>query len=264
MAIQVGRERRSAGQGAGVYGALIRRDGWGLAGGYARKVLSVAPANLYAYWPMTDAPDGASPVDLGPNALTTACLAGTVTLGAPGMDGLTSFYFAAAANSRMSFVGGAFNTAANGSEGTIAAWAKVSDSSVWTDGALRQVLHMQSGVPNELALSKGPANNTLRFNYTTGSNVNVVSPAFGPTNEWFHIALTYSSSGSSAITYGNGASLNNIAVAAPWSGAPNATQSFIGDKNNAGGNPWKGWIAHVAFWNTPLSSDAILWLADRD
>jgi lysophospholipase L1-like esterase len=141
----------------------------------------------------------------------------------------------------------------------------VSDVAVWTDGANRQILELDrgGGAVDKLNLQRTTNNSQLQLGLrgnNTSRNVLIGSLAL---TDWFHLALVWSAAGSYVTGYLNGVQ-QGVALGAPvtWAGAPD--RSTIGAFSTAGSSAWKGQIAHVAVWGTPLAGADIAVVARRN
>ncbi len=87
-----------------------------------------------------------------------------------------------------------------------------------------------------------------------GTGVNTLSTA-----TWYHLAMTYTISGS-MIGYVNGGVDGTVAATANPVSNNGGASFFIGDSNFSS-RVWNGRIAEAALWNTPLSAKTIASLA---
>jgi hypothetical protein len=215
---------------------------------YSDQVLSLSPL---AYWPLNEA-TGTAAVDLvgAHNGVYSGVdLAQVQTpFVAPlfgGADDFCNVYSAW------------LNTNFNGSEGTMALWAKVYDAAVWTDATNRTIMKFAAG-GNEVYLRRSTTNNQLQWIYVAGGVTDpVTSTSFGGQTGWIHLAFTWSKSGEVVTAYGNGAVVNTSATLGVWSGALTNTVCVIGAASTTPTNVWNGWLAHAAVWNRPLSASEV-------
>lgn len=221
---------------------------------YAEKVLGYGPI---AYWPLWEAA-GPTAVDQVNSPAQDGAYTG-VTLGQPGIgDGNTAPLFDGA-NDFVNVFSGAFQGAFNGAEGTCAIWCRVFNAGVWTDGAFRVAVMLKADNVNYVQLAKlNP--NQVRSIYVAGGVFETIARAL-VTTAWFHYAITWSVVGNIVRNYVDGAMLSSAGLGV-WVGALQALETTLGASNAvAPGNPWHGWLAHAAVWDTPLTGPQITDLA---
>jgi hypothetical protein len=219
-------------------------------------VKTIAPANLIAYWPLSDLVGSTTAADESGNGRTGACTA--VTFGQQGIgdgrraasfDGSTSL-----CNVYSASLAGVFPTA----EGTLEGWFLCND---WADGVNRRTVIFQASSQNRIIFNKGSGANTANLTYIAGNVNKNIAITMSPTG-FFHLALTWSVAADQVIGYLNGvqqgATLTGLGT---WVGALAATTCVIGAGDTAPANVWSGRAAHVALWNTPLSAAQIAALA---
>jgi len=224
---------------------------------YAGQVLGTGPI---AYWPLWE-PAGATAVNLV--AATMNGIHTAVTLAQPGIgDGATSGSYDGA-TSYTNIYSATLSGAYNGSEGTIAVWAKVSAVGVWTDGTRRDVMIIYSNGSNYILLSKF-ANNTIRFMYRSGGTDYPVDLAGLTTVDWMYLAITWSQgTGDEVRAYYNGTQTGAaVTPLLAWGGgALAATVNCIGATTTGAANPFSGTLAHCAVWDRALTPAEIAALA---
>ena len=233
-------------------------------GGYSKKVLSIAPANLIAYWPLWET-SGATADNLEGTAARDGAYTGVTLNSSTGPDGRPVGLWDGA-NDYCNIYSASLNTAFNGAEGTVALWAKVSAAGVWADGLLRYNIRLTVDGNNFVNLKKLAAANGIQYDYKAGGTL--LSRAVGSisTTGWYNIAMTWSkSAGGDGEVRGyyngiqQGATLTALGV---WAGALTSTACIIGaDDTPSPGFVWDGLLAHVAVWNTPLTPAQIALLA---
>lgn len=213
---------------------------------------------MIGYW-MMDEPSGAVATDSSGNGNDGAYT--SVTLGQTGIgDGKTCPSFDGAA-SRNNIYSANLDSLFNGAEGSIALWAKVFDANVWTDGLLRDVIRFSPNLAtNFIIIRRTINNNELSWYYSSNSNTKQRVKAVSDTG-WMHLGMTWSHSANEFKAYFNGvqegATIGSLAV---WSGALLAAQTNVGC-GTASAQVWKGNVAHVVVYNTPLSGANMLDLA---
>jgi hypothetical protein len=216
---------------------------------YAQLVLGTAPANLIAYWPLSDA-SGTTVADLSGNG-RTGTYAGGPTLGQPGIgDGRTCAYFAGD-DERADVFSASLAAAFSFTEFSASLWCRMYASSVWTDGSARKALLIQSnGNPDFFLMRKSSTNNKLGFWLRMNSNDYSTEVSVGESlgAEWFHIGFT-SLAGGNAYRYINGVEATHRSAVAAANGAARTVATI-----SEFGETWYGCIAHVALWSKQLTA----------
>lgn len=236
---------------------------------YYRKVLYYRPI---AYWPLWET-----------SGMVARCLVNTaqngtytgVTLGQAGIgDGNTCPLFDGA-NDYCDIYTAAFKDAfalyndptglLDESEGTVMVWAKVANAGVWTDGADRFLLQLAVDANNRLLCAKTITNNRLFLKYAAGGAFEDQAINGMTTIEWMCLGMTWSKSAGA-----NGEVkhfLNGVQQGATdtalgvWVGNLAAAATTIGASSTGPAEPWHGWLAHCAVWDTPLTPTQIADLA---
>lgn len=230
---------------------------------YTEKVYSIAPLNLLAYWPQADAAGATVMADeSGNNRSGVYKAAGEPLLGQLGIgDGRTAALYDGTNDYGNAFTA-SLQSAFNSSEGTVAQWVKVSAAGVWTDATTRRTLQFQADANNLIRFGRGTVNNQFVGAYTAGGvTSSVVVTTAGPTG-WVHWALTWSKSADAMKLYMNGVQQGATQTGlGTWAGNLAATTTCLGANGTAGANPWSGFIAHAAIWNSALSAAQIAQLA---
>lgn len=227
--------------------AAVRNKNWGNAS-YSGALMTLSPI---AYWPLNEA-SGTAAVNLVSTTLNGAYTGvdlaqAQAPFTCPFWDGL---------NDVCNIYSAALNTANPKSEGSVAAWMKVYNAGVWTDGTQRYVFSMATSGPQErIWMYKTTSNGVFQFTSRVGGTEKGVSASSQSSTAWMHVAMTWSDSGDAMIAYINGAqtgatqtgigtgSANNLVTTTSCIGAGSTTPTLI----------WHGWIAHVALWNRPLT-----------
>lgn len=223
---------------------------------YAQKVLTIAPANLLAYWQLKET-SGTAIVDSSPNArhgvYTGVDLAqNQPPFVCPLWDGVNDYGNVYSVSLRDAF---------NGQEGTFACWFKVASAGVWTDATERRIVHLQADGSNLLYIRRTTTNNVLQCTYLVGGVSDLVALTLSPTT-WQHIAMTWSKAADQLIGYLNGVQQGAIQTGVgTWAGPLTTTTANLGARNTTPLNSWHGYLAHPAIWNTPLSAAQVLALA---
>lgn len=226
---------------------------------YTNKVETVAPANLIAYWPLSDPVGSTVATDASGNGRNGAY--SNVTLGAAGIgDGRSAATFNGT-TSYCNIYSASLATAWNGGEFTLAFWFRVATAGIWVDGAVRRAMQIRVDANNLVLIAKSNSNNTLQASYVAGGTSKTVG-ATTSSVEWLYAAVTVSKTPDQFIFYLNGTQIGSTQTAlGAWTGALDSTLCNIGATNTTPANVWSGLIAHVALWNTPLSATQIATLA---
>lgn len=249
---------------------LIQAERWrhdlaygGVGATYADKVLGIDPS-ITAYWPLWETSGSVAEdkvVDLrapDPGSLDGTYTGVTLANGtAP--DGSPCPFFDGA-NGYVNALTAALQAAFNGSEGTMMAWCRVANAGVWTDGAHRNNVTCLVNAANRSLIKKNVANNEITGLYDAGGvGEFVVNSPFSSTN-WYLLCTTWSASADNYEGYEGGISFAARNTLGVWAGALGTAalgaQSVIGPTN-----PWHGWLAHCAIWDTPLTAPQIADLA---
>lgn len=224
---------------------------------YSQKVLGTAPANLLTYWPMWE-PSGSVIADISPNARN-----GTYTgvdLGQPGIgDGRTSPLFDGI-NDYGNIYTASFRDAFNGQEGSCSIWFKMLDATSWSDGAIHYLFRFTPDANNQLYFRK-QGTNLLTCIYLAGGTTKTLT-ATTTSVAWLHLAATWSKAADQVKLYLNGVQQGATGTGlGTWAGTLGATTTALGANDLVPASPWRGYLAHMAFWNTPLSAAQIASLA---
>lgn len=226
---------------------------------YAGKVLGISPANLIAYWPLSET--SGTTAD---NAEGTAARDGTYSAGitlnaatftsgtpAPSADG----------NDHINIYSDSYRDAFPALEGTKAIWIKL-DTNTWTDGLTHWGWTNQVDGANRTAFRKESTNNRLNWIYREGNTERFVVLDSVTSTGWLHMAMTWSAAAGAMKAYFNGAQTgSNQTVSGAFTGSLAATTTTLFAANTSGTTGWTGYLAHAAVWNTPLSAAQILALA---
>jgi hypothetical protein len=206
---------------------------------YMQAVLALAP---FAFWPLSEA-GGTTAYDRSGNAYNGAYTG--VALAEPGLFNKTCPYFdggAASCNIYSAGMAGAFN----GQEGTLAIWAKVYDSAVWSDSTNRYPIMLYVNADNTFYLRKPTLANLIYVFYRAGAVTKQVNISTSTTG-WAHYAMTWSKTADQMIAYFNGAQSGSTQTGlGTWAGALTSGSQLLG-------SAWNGWLQYTALWDRPLS-----------
>lgn len=221
---------------------------------YTNKIKALGPI---AYWPQAE-PSGTTIGDESGNGRSGTYVG--VTLGQPGIgDGRTAAGYAGATSYGNIYSASLSNAIAF--DGACAAWIKMSAVGIWTDGVIRRALRIQDTAGTNIIGILKISNNTLRVEYTANGSVSNRDIGGQTTTGWLHIAATWSDTGNTLELFLNGVSRGTSASSGTWNGTLDSSKSVIGAQNTGAGNPWSGFIAHLALWNRALSAAEIASLA---
>lgn len=139
----------------------------------------------------------------------------------------------------------------SGAQGTISAWAKVSDSSVWTDGSNDYLVYISADSNNRALIFK--LNDELRYYINFGGTVKN-NDFITTSTDWFHVVMSWNTTSDEFKTYFNGQQVGNtLSSLGTFSGNLNATGNVISGDTTSGTNSWSGQIDDVKIWNYALS-----------
>jgi hypothetical protein len=229
---------------------------------YTHKVKALAPI---AYWPLADS-GGSVATDASGNGRDGAYT--STTLGVTGIgDGRTAATFDGT-SSFVNMYSALLSAVYPGSPMTVAVWAKVSGSGVWTDGTFRRVLRITSASnSNALTIRRNATNNLLEIKMFTGV-ANATQPAITLNNTvnteittaWFHLAATWTAGGN-LQAYLNGAAFGSPAAIDTVASGLQSTTTTIGSSSTGPADVWSGSIAHVCLFNRVLPASEVASLA---
>ena len=230
--------------------------------GYIHKVLTpdeesgYDPSSLIGFWPQNELAGGVS-IDysgLGHDGAYTA-----VTLGQPGVpgfgmssagyDGATSFN---------NIYSASLNTAFDGAEGTILAWAQVANVGVWTDAANRRIARCRADANNVIEISIGV--NLVDFNYRAGGVTDLVQ-VNTTTLDYFVAAIVWSATSDTVDGYLNAVPGVQRTVLGVWAGPLDATRTIIGASFTAPAAVFSGNIGPTLLFNEAKTPAEIAYLS---
>ena len=239
--------------GTGGWGwGWLGQDGAGLGSPYSQKVLGYSPI---AYWPMNEA------TGTNANCLVNSAQNGTysgVTLGQTGIgDGNTCPLFDGA-NDYLDVYSTAFNTAWAQTTSSISMWVKLFNVGAWSDER-RALIRLSVDGDNQLDMYTNSG--VLWGAITANTVVEAVSDARTDV-DWMHIVMTNNEATDTLILYVDATAVDTeTSATGVWSGNLSSTACVVGDKNLEGGDPWYGWLAHCAVWDSVLTPTQIADLA---
>ena len=223
---------------------------------YSLRMLNLFGSAIIAYWPLWEA-SGTVANDISGHSYNGSYTG--VTLGQPGIgDGRTCPSFDGI-NDLVNVYSAGLAGVFDGSEGSVLCWARVSPSSIWTDGLYHVFVRLGVDGNNYLLLYKSPTNNYISLDYRAGGTLKSASTTqFGGSTAWFHIAVTWSKSNDQYKAYANGAQIGSTLTGlGTWSSSLAAANSVLGSNSSSGEFPWSGWLAHAMVLNRVTTSTEI-------
>lgn len=246
---------RSGIHGAGLVSAM---SGGGAHGTYADKVLSHGPS---AYWPLWEAGGviAACLVNAAQDGTYSSDVSGW-PVGAGIGDGNTAPTFDGT-NDFVDIYSATFNSALDRDVGTIHLWGFPDN---WADANVKYFYDLRIDANNWLDTRKNGANQ-IRFTANCGGAFNSYIYAV-PADEriiWLPIAMTWEWGGvnTEIKCYVNGSHKNTFNCAGQLVGNLANNTAVIGAASTVPTDPFSGYEAHVAVWDTVLAQDAITDLA---
>lgn len=224
---------------------------------YLQKVLAVQLPDLVAYWPLNEVA-GTAANDVSGNGrhgtyygATLDYSAGPDAKPAPRFDGINDYVNVFSSGLASSW---------SGNTGTLMAWLRVLDASVWTDSANRRAVWLDAPTGHSLGLTKTSTANTMQgIRIASATNRNQVTTVSH--TSWFHVAITWSTSADAVRVFYNGVEVGTpTPTIGSWVNTP--ATAVIGAATPTPAGLWNGQIAHVALWKAALSSVQIASLAD--
>ena len=232
---------------------------------YLERVLSTRYSNLILGLPLGEL--------IGPNAVDesskgsncTYALAG-VTYGEPGIgDGKTSVKFSGAdtfVNIDTSI--NTFDDDWNGNLFSMISWAKVVDSSIWTDlSTYRWMSHIRAAdITYYATFGHSQTNNQLEWRRRTGGAIVSKTYTFAPggPTDWFCAGMTFNLTGPllscylwSSLTGFITVGTSNSASLTDWGNHPPQNGLSVLYAGSLTLQEWIGWGQHNYIWNTELT-----------
>jgi len=215
---------------------------------FYRNILELNPL---AYFPLWDA-SGTVAQDMSGNGYNGTYSATGITLAQPGIgDGKTSAAFSSGSLNIYN-VGwrGAF---AASQAGSILISLKVSASSVWTDGAIREGVFVKADANNFIGIYRTATNGQMKIEYKAGGTSDTITVNGLSSVDWITWLLTWNLAANEVWLYQMGAALAPTTCQGTFVGNLINTNTMIGANNATPVYPWSGNIAHVAFWDRTLT-----------
>jgi len=221
---------------------------------YAQQILKTNPI---CYWPLNEtsgtAANNYGNLSTGANGTYVGVTLSNALAPGGGMCPLWD-----AVNDRVAISSATLLAGLNTREFTFLVWAKVTNSSVWTDGVERSFFY--------IGYNSNPGTNFFSFNKrTTANQIQMIRYANGPAStknracsltDWFLYGGTISESANQFISYLNGVGDTPIGTGTFTGTSFISNQQNIGSVTNAIGG-FSGWLAHAMLWDRALTSTEI-------
>ena len=217
---------------------------------------SVLALNPLAFWPLNEL-SGTTAIDAtghGYNG-TLGATTKAPTIGQAGQFGNTCYSFDGGdlVNIYTAGLAGAFS----GAKGTLAAWMKVYDSTVWGTTP-RKVVNLYVDDSNYIDLRKNNQANQFVFSYKAGGTSSGITATGQSNTGWMHVGLTWDKTAGEtgeAKAYINGVQYGSTAVGlGTWAGNLASAACAIGANDTTPNQPWYGWIQYVGLWDRALTA----------
>lgn len=232
-------------QALGVRGLGVGDGASGLDYGYSTKVQTYSP---YAYWPLWETEGAVAHCLIDPNQ--DGAYVG-VTLGhSEGPDGNPVPLFDGT-NDYVNILTATLNTNFDGAVGSMAAWFKVYNASVWTE-IVRYVMRLFADTSNNIYMRKDSTEDQVSWRYKSGGAALSQVAACGLLS-WVHMAMTWDRTTENKVHYYLSGTevLPASSGLLAWTGA--LTIATIGSMDLVPAQVWYGWLAHAALWDTVLT-----------
>ncbi len=233
---------------------------------YEAAVKAIKPANLVAYWPLSET-SGTQAADVSGNNRHGTYVGGPTLAQAGIGDAVDKAPLFSGSGQYVNIYSAAFASAFNPSEGTISLWVK--GGAVWSDNANRLLLELRADSNNYIHLFKSGTND-LSWERMAGGVSSAMGTSFAaadmdqlkpPSADWHHLVLSWSTSADRVRASFDGSQVGyEVTGLGTWSGALASTMTVIGALSTALFF-WAGQIAHVAVWDTELTAAEIYTLA---
>ncbi len=227
-------------------------------GTYADRVLAVQADHLIGYWRLNEA-GGVVAADSSPYGHDAD--ANGLVWGADGVgDGATGASLDGI-NDNVTLSSAGLSTAFDGAAGTVMVWARVADTSLWTDGLQHGLVTLRAS-GGTIFIRKESISNLLRARYVwSGGSYLQINASGMDTAGWFCVAMTWDKAADEVKLFVDGAQVSTTQSGmGTWEGALSTENSFLG-AYFASSIVWHGDLAHGALWNVALTPDEIAALA---
>lgn len=227
---------------------------------YWQKVRDLQPADLVQYIRLNDA-SGTQATDYSGANRHGLYVNGPTLANAAGPDGVLVPYFDGS-NQCVDLdnpFGTLTNVIAPPAQGSIMIWGRVPDQATWEDGTIDLLVSIGYNGSNECHIKKGNVATDWGISFRRSPNASQVPIDhfdYEPLG-WMMCGLTWDDTAGEmrAYIYDAVGGFVNLGVAAyetDYAGL-DYRASFIGAFLASGASPFKGWLAHFAFWKTVLT-----------
>jgi hypothetical protein len=228
---------------------------------YAEEIADILTSAVISQLPLWES-SGASADDYSANNRDGAYSGSGIAYGETGIgDGRTSVKLTTT-GAFVNWYSAGLASAFNGSEGTLAVWAKVSAAGIWTDGGTHYIVRCRVNASNDIAIVKTATNGRLEYNYVAGGTSEQYRREGSNETGWMHIAITWSKSNDRVIAYFNGAQVGaTMTGLGTWAGALDVARTIIGNADTGNTFGWSGWLAHAVLANREATAAEVANLA---
>lgn len=222
---------------------------------YYQQIINTFGSSLIGYWPLSEA-SGTVATDLSGNSRNGVHT--NITLGQTGIgDDLTSAKYNGA-TSKTNIYSASLSSALDGNEGTLIAWIKPIDGTVWTDGLTRNIFNFYVDANNSISIAKGLVG-TINATQRAGgvSIINTFEPR-GNSTDWMRVTMTWSKSLNQFYTYVNDNPIYPVQTGlGTFAGALNSNYANIG-AFSTNTQVWNGYIAHSILLNRAITANEVV------
>jgi hypothetical protein len=132
-------------------------------------------------------------------------------------------------------------------------WFKPSNMSVTSGTTARYLAYIYTDANNNFSLTKTTAANTYALDYQA-NNTDEQTTVTLYDDDWHSLGFSISDTGDYCKLFLDGVLMGTDTGIGTWSGAEGSTTTVLGSSSTTAADVWSGWMAHWAFWNTPLSN----------
>ena len=237
---------------------------------YMEKVKRIRTTSLVGYWPLNEE-SGTVAYDLsdnGYNGTSSGLVRVPQTRGFTGPDGGRCAQFDG--SSSYVDINAASSSSAN-AELTFAIWAAIPEN-ILSGTTKAQMVMCGADTANRFGLYVDTTAQRISGDYYAGSGDATYSTTYGKLiyndywlkgyPKWHHLAITVSATDDAATVYVDGTASTACSSLGTWTGAFGSTITILGTSKKAGADQYTGWMAHAAWWSTPLTQAEISSLVD--
>jgi hypothetical protein len=232
---------------------------------YQEKVKRIRSTALVGYWPL-DETSGTVALDHstnGYNGTSSGLVRVPATRGFLAPDGGRCAQFDG--SSSYVDINAASSSSAN-AELTFAIWVAVPEAQL-SGTTKMQVALCAADSANQIGIDFDTTAQRFSGDYFAGAGDATYSTTTGALvyndywskgyPEWHHLAITVSATADEAILYVDGSASTAASSLGTWTGAFGSTITCLGTSKLAGADQFTGWMAHAAWWSTPLTQSEI-------